>query len=430
MTDQFGVRDDGRFEKKDIVSIQEDLKRHVKDELGDDISLRQNSPIKQLIDAFSIEIARQWDAAEDSYYASFFEDAEGEQLDNQLALAGFSRQNLRPAEGEVVFSRDGPATRDIDIPEGTVVTTERTETRPLIPFETTEDATLFTGEVETDPVPIKALAPWQTSVDEEWLGQETNVSAGTIVRLDEPIGGIDEVTNPKPTGNEGDPNWREGRDRETDAEFKLRYQNSLAAPGVSTPGAVQGSVFQHHPDIISVRVQEVRSADEMNFGVRVAVLAPELTGEDGDDIIAQGVFDARAAGVESFGDESGTAEYPDGRTQTEHFDRAERVNIHVSAELSVANTFPDDGIQRAKSNLIQFIGGEVEDGRQFPGLEIGDEVIYDQVKARIMQVRGVRKADVFIGTEADPDEQEDIDIGDLEAALTDADLLDLEVNYA
>ncbi len=424
--DQYGVQDDGRFIKKDVVDIRDNLERYIKNELGDDISLRQNSPIKQLIDAFSIEISRQWEAAEDSYYASFFKDAEGEQLDKQLALAGFSRRNLQPAEGAVVFSRDGPATRDIDISEGTVVTTERTETRPQIPFETQERVTLFSGETETDPVPIKALAPWQTELGEEWLGEETNVSSDTIVRMEDPIGGIDDVTNPKPTGSEGDLDWQDGRDRETDAEFKLRYENTLSSGGVSTVPAIESSVSRFDERIRSVRVEEIRDA-ETGYGPEVTVFAPMLEDEDdGMDIIAQAVFESRGAGLESFGSVTGTATTADGREVEEQFELADEVAIHIEVTLVTSDIAPEDNIQRIENEIVRFIGGKANDDILYPGLEIGDDVILDQVKQRVMEVRGSVEAAVEIGPDGEVSD-ENVDIGDLEVATTDLDDITIEV---
>lgn len=424
--DQYGVQDDGRFIKKDVVDIRDNLERYIKNELGDDISLRQNSPIKQLIDAFSIEISRQWEAAEDSYYASFFKDAEGEQLDKQLALAGFSRRNLQPAEGAVVFSRDGPATRDIDISEGTVVTTERTETRPQIPFETQERVTLFSGETETDPVPIKALAPWQTELGEEWLGEETNVSSDTIVRMEDPIGGIDDVTNPKPTGSEGDLDWQDGRDRETDAEFKLRYENTLSSGGVSTVPAIESSVSRFDERIRSVRVEEIRDA-ETGYGPEVTVFAPMLEDEDdGMDIIAQAVFESRGAGLESFGSVTGTATTSDGREVEEQFELADEVAIHIEVTLVTSDIAPEDNIQRIENEIVRFIGGKANDDILYPGLEIGDDVILDQVKQRVMEVRGSVEATVEIGPDGEVSD-ENVDIGDLEVATTDLDDITIEV---
>ena len=407
----YGVQDDGTFRRKPVDVIIEDLEQTFKDNLGGDVSLRQNSAKKQLLDATAIELGRQWQAAEAAYYASFYQDSFGEQLDKQLALAGFSRIPARSATGEVEFSRDDPAPEDIPIDAGTIVTTIRTETRPPIPFETTEDV-IINRDDTTVTASIEALKPWQTDLSEEWLGEETNVNADTITRFEEPVSGVDDVTNPDPTGDEA-LGYVEGRDRESDAAFKLRYENSLAEGGVSTVPAIESTVFNWSEDIASVRVDEVRSEAD-GYGPEVTVLAPGVPA----DTIAQAVLESRAGGLESFGNETGTATMTDGTQKTESFNRATRQTIVADITLTTTDTYPTDGQTRIENGIIRYIGGVAHDGIEYPGLEIGADVIQDQVKRRVMEIRGVVEADVLIATEGDALAEDNVAIGDLEAAMT------------
>lgn len=420
----FGVDDDGRFNKKDVVTIREDLRQHVQNELPEDVSLQQNSPIQQLIDAFAIEISRQWDAAEDTYFSSFFVDAEGEQLDKQLALAGFSRRELQSATGVVVFSRDSPAPRNITISEGTRVAVPATQTRPSIPFVTTAEVTLFAGETETNEVQISGVPPWQfnTQPDERQIGEGTNVEKGEISEIVDSVSGIDSVSNPVGTGSLGREDFQIGRDRETDSEFKLRYQNSLAEGGVSTAPAMESSIFQFDERIESVRVDEIRDT-EIGYGPKVTVFAPRLfdgSVDNPNDIVAQAILESRGAGVESFGSEVGTAESTFGLTREEHFETADEVTITVDITLTTSDTYPSDGDERITDNLIQFIGGTDLSGTTYRGLDIGDDVVFDQVKRRVMEVRGVVQADVDIGVSGEVLDNTNIDIGELEVPMTDA----------
>jgi uncharacterized phage protein gp47/JayE len=417
MTD-YGVQPDGSFQRKPVDDIIDDLEQSFKDALGQDIELRQTSPKKQLLDANAVEIARQWQALEGVYYASFYEDSFGEQLDKQLALAGFSRIPARSATGEVEFSREDAAPDDITIEAGTVVTTKRTETRPPIPFETTEGVILADGTTSVT-APVEALKPWQTELDERWLGEETNVDPGTIIRFEDPVEGVDSVTNPTPTGDES-LGHVEGRDRETDAEFKLRYENSLAEGGASTVQAIKSNVFNTDEDVRSIKVDEVRDPNT-GYGVNVIVLAPGVP----DDTIAQAIVDSRAGGLESFGAESGTGTLDDGTEKTEAFDRATEATIYVDANVTTSSTFPSDGREQIENGIIRYIGGTANDNILYPGLEIGEDVVFDQVKRRVMEIQGVVKADVTIGTSDPPDSTSDIAIDDSTAAMTSTTAIDV-----
>lgn len=420
---EYGVRSDGTFRKKPIDVIRADMKHAFEQELGGDIELKPSSPMTQIIDAVAVEVATQWDAAEAAYYASFYEDSFGEQLDKQLALAGFQRRSLRGATGEVVFSREDSAPRDITVPEGTQVTTRRTETRPPIPFETTDEEILDEGETSVT-VPIVSLSPWQTDLDEEWLGEETNVDVGTIVRIPEPVSGIDAVTNELATGDE-DEGFVRGRDRESDARFKLRYETRRASQGVSTVSAMEGSILNHAEDIIDVRVDEVRDIDE-GYGPEVTVLAPGVD----DDTIAQAILNSRAAGLESFGDEEGIG-IDDGVEYTERYNRADEIDIYLDIEVTVRDTFSAaDGADDIRDRIIRFIGGEDSLGDMYPGLTIGEDVFFDQVFRRVMDQRGVLYGNMEMGTDSATLSTDDITIGDVESAMTNFDIIDIEVEDA
>ena len=418
----YGIQDDGSFDRKHVDQIIEDLEQHFKNAAGEDIEVRQASPQKQLLDAFAIELGYQWMALEEVYYATFFEDASGEALDKQLALAGFTRRPAQSATGEVTFKRDSPAPDDITIDEGTEVTTRRSDTRPAIPFETTEEVILGEGETEVT-APIEAKKAWETDLDEEWLGEETNVSAGEICQFGDPIGGIDDVENELATGDEEE-GFQAGRDRESDPEFRLRYQNSLAEGGAATLRNIEAAVFNADDEIKSVSAEEVRDSDAGDYGVQVTVLAPDV----GDETIGEAIGESRAGGLDSFGDEEVTVTI-DGEEKTEFFDRADRVDVHIDAELTVSDTFPEDGEEEIADRIIRYIGGTASDDIAYPGeLEIGDDVIYDQIFRRVMETQGVIMADLQIGTDEDDLSDENIEIADDEAAITGTDEVSIDVD--
>lgn len=411
MATNYGVQSDGSFKKKPVDVIRDEVKQDFLNEIGQDIELRPSSPIIQVINAVSLELAKQWAAAEGTYYASFFEDSFGDQLDKQLALAGFQRKPLRGATGEVTLSRDSTASQDITVPSGTIVQAPKTNTRPRIPFKTTETVIIAFGTSSVSGVSIEALEPWETDVDKKWLGEETNLSAGTVTEFKNPVSGVDSVNNPNPTGDK-QYDYIEGRDEETDAEFKNRYLSSLAQSGAATVDAVKAEVVNADPEIASVDVLEVYDTANDEYGVEVTVLAPNVV----DDTIAQAIFDSRAGGLESFGSSSGTATNEDGETFTEQFNRATAVDVAIEITLTTDSTFPSDGQSEIEDRLVQYIGGTDNSGTSFPGLNIGEDVIFDQVFRRVINQDGVIEAAVDMGPTGGTLNKDNIAVGSQEAA--------------
>ena len=423
----YGVQDDGTFERKHIDDVQESLVNKLQQEAGENIDLTQSSPVKQLLDTVALEVAGLWEATEENYYATYYEDAFGTQLDKLLSLAGMSRIPRRSATGEVEFRTNTPNEADKTIPKGTEVTTKATDTKPAIPFQTVAEATLPKGETSV-VVPVEGKKPWQTDVEETWLGSETNVAPDTITELTEPISGVDAVTNPTATGDTA-AGFVEGRDRETDAEFKLRYENTFAKSGDATMDAVRSEIFNAAADIVNVHMEEnVTMTDNTDSGGLPAKSFRATVLGGSPDEIAQAIFDSRPAGIRSYGDRSGTAETVDGVTKTEQFQRATQVDVYADVTLDTTNTFPSDGATRVADNVVHYVGGIDSADLSISGTEIGEAVVYDQVFAAIMRVTGVREVDLTLGTSDDPTGTSNLSVGQTEVARTDLDWLDVTVN--
>ena len=430
----FGIRDDGSFRPKDVADIQDSLLTTARQEFGSNIDLSPGSPPRQLIDIATIELADVWHSLEGTYYATYFEDAFGVQLDRILALAGVGRLPRRGATGEVIFGTGGDdASQDIDIPRGTEVTTQREGDQPPIPFKTTESAVIPRGSSQSTEVPIVALEPWETDVDESWLGEETNVAAGTITRIGTPIAGVREVTNPLPTGDSGERDdgttysFRIGRDRETDAELKTRYQNSLASGGKASLEAIRSNVYNADSSVRGAAIEENNTPqDNTDSGglppksFRVIVLGGQ------DQNIAQALVETRSAGIESYGDNSATATLDDGSEYVENFDRATEQTVYVDITLSADDTFPSSGEQRIRDNIIRYIGGVTSSNTDYAGTDIGETVWHDIVFGAVMNVQGVYQADVYLGTSPDPTASDDLSIASDEIARTSSDNITID----
>lgn len=412
--------DDGTFDRKTFDEIEADILDTARAELGQNADLSQGSPLKQLVDIEIFESEHFWEVMEGVYYAAYYEDAWGEQLDKVLSLASMDRIPRRGATGEVSFSTKIAPASDVTIPQGTRVSTKPTEDRPAIPFKTTKPATLEAGDDEVVGVPIKALEPWETDLSTEWLGKQTNVAAETIRVINTPVPAVDSVTNPYPTGaSSAHFNYISGRDRETDAEFRQRYEESLGEAGSASLDAIRASIRQL-PDVDAVYMEENTSMVDKtgSGGLPPKSVRPTVLHSGSRNEIAEAIVQTRAAGIESYGEVSGVATTSDGVLRTEHFDEADDVVIYVEANVEHDDSYPDDGNKQVENAIIEYVGGETVDGDTYDGTDMGTDVMYDLVFKAAMSVDGVYSADVYIDTTTAPAATSDIAIAEKEVART------------
>jgi uncharacterized phage protein gp47/JayE len=419
--------DDGTFNRKLLDEIEEDVRQRAIEVFGPDVDLSQGSPIKQLIDVVIFEHEYIQELLEEIYYSAYYGEAYEEQLDKVLQIAQITRIPRRGATGEVTFSAQVANDEDIVIPEGTRLMTQETENRPPIPFKTMEPATLEAGSAHVTNVPVRACEPWETDLDEEWLGRHTNVGANTITVMDETIGGIDHVRNPQPTGSasrENGFNYVQGRDRETDEELRDRFERQFGSQGTATLDALRAQTEA----IDWVRSAGIEENNTMEDNREAGGLPPKsfrltVLGDGPPNDVAQVISETRAAGIRSYGDVIGHGVTDDGVDRLEHFQWAEEIEISVHVNVTHDSRFPHDGAKRVEDAIIKYIGGTTADNHQFRGLDMGDNVIYDLVYKAAMSVRGVWTVDVYIGADLEddesPEETDDIPIDQLNAAMTD-----------
>lgn len=134
--------------------------------------------------------------------------AQGEWLDRHGGLHGVARKEAAYAEGTITFSRYLPLSFNVVIPKGTVCST--TGETP-VEFETTADATLFSGTL-TITIPARAVLP----------GASGNVSAGQINTMVTPMDTANYVTNTAAfTG---------GEEAEADEPYRVRVLSAFKTP--------------------------------------------------------------------------------------------------------------------------------------------------------------------------------------------------------
>lgn len=385
---EYGVTSSG-FVAKPFSVILEELKQLARQEFGDDIDISMYSRLLRILEICAKRENDLWQMAEDIYYSAFIDFATGSSLDFLAALVGYKRIAARKATGVVTFSRSTPATSDIIIPAGTRVATADGS----VVFKTSEVAILRAGNTSVD-VAIEAVE----------AGSAGNVAANTIVKLVDPVSGIESVNNAEPTSD--------GRDAETDEEFRYRIKTTIQSLGKATLDAIAAKV-RNVEGVKSVKIEE---NDTMNDYTSEGGLPPksfrvfvwyDTSVPNVVENIAQAIFDSKPAGIQPYGSVSATAYDIDGNPHTVYFEKPTEVAVYVDVQITTDGTSVTE--QDVKDAIKSY----------FDTLELGDDVIFSKVVAAVVGIKGVADAVVKIGTSSPPTGTSNIAIADNQIAVTD-----------
>ena len=436
----YGVTRRG-FRRPGIDVLYEVAVREAEQRLGRELVAPTSTEL-QYVEMLVVWGATYFETLEALYYAGYYGHAVGEQLDAVLELVGFERLHRRGATGEVDFSAttEGGNAEDTTIDAGTRVATGSNESTPAIIFVVTEPTTLPAGQ-ESVTAPIKAADPLDPRFDltDAQTGVETNVEAGAITRLLDTINGVGDVTNPLPTGGSGERSdgslydFVTGRDRETDPEYRRRYENSLGIGGRATIDAIEAEIRRAGDGgvVESVEVNEelpiTQNSDDTYSGRQIEpVVAFRENTAANRAAVAQAIYDSRAAGIESVGSVNVAATQDRGSEYATGlgFTVATEVPVHVEAEIVILDSFPGDGVERIKAKIVETVGGTAPGGQYVLGSGIGEDVYYHQLVGDVMDdaILGVLDyTSLTVGTNPNPTATSNVVIGRDQRARTNAD---------
>lgn len=178
--------------------------------------------------------------------------------------------------------------------------------------------------------------------------------AGSLTQIDTPVTGWNSVTN----ALDADP----GTNAETDAELRIRRAATVAAAGSTTPDAIRADTAAI-TGILSVKLLENRTNSTDGNGLpphSFEVIFDDGGGTVTDDAMAQAIWDdSKAAGIETYGTDSGTAVDSEGNNQTINFSRVSAVNAYASVTLTTDPlTYPGDAAVAAEIGAHVLLPGE------------------------------------------------------------------------
>ncbi|MCE5168535.1 baseplate J/gp47 family protein [Paenibacillus profundus] len=344
------------FKRMRYSDLLEQMEEQARAKYGENVSTSALSPLGILLRIFAFFLAYVWQGVEQVYYSAYRDTATGISLDRIAPQVGIKRFQEQFSFGEIAIV----GTPGHTLTEGTVV---GTGTRY---FVLNDDVTLDDdGKAAADITAQEAGSGW-------------NVAARTITVLLNPDANVTSITNPAPIAG--------GRERETDAEFRARFQQSVAGGGAASVDALRGTLLRL-PSVRAVAVIENTSLTSDTEGRPGKSFQCYVLGGDEQEI-ADAIFQTKAAGIETHGDIAREVTDIAGYRHNVKFSRAEVVNISVHANIKRTSQYPSDGDEQVKSEIIRYIGGEYE-GSYFNGLSMGAQVVYNKTISAVYKVSGV-----------------------------------------
>lgn len=375
------------FRRPTYVELLDALEYKARELFGSTANLTVRSPLGLFLRIFAWMLNILFSILEDVYNSRFVDTAVGTSLLNLGRAIGLLVLPAQKATGYLTVTGP-PGTL---IPAGWLA-----ETAAGIQFYAVTDT-----EIRADGT---ALIP-AMAVEK---GPTGNVEAGTVTTITNPgaVAGLEAVTNLKPfTG---------GRERETDEEYRDRYYISVDYAGGVNADAIRAALLQEVEGIMEAKVFENDTdfEDEHNLPPH-SIEAIVYGGLESD--IAKVIYDKLGTGIQTKGDIVVPIITLSGNTKNIRFNRPHPVPIYVQiTNLSTGSNFPRDGRDRLIAAVVQYIGS-----RESGGVGVGETLYHQKLPAVLYSVPGVLDFDIFLGTDPDNLQMENIRVDSRSKVVTD-----------
>lgn len=208
----------------------------------------------------------------------------------------------------------------------------------------------------------------------------------TIETVVTPVLGLLAVTNPFSASP--------GNNRETDEELRVRYRTAKSVGATSTLEAL-------YADLLKLDgVQDVfifpNEAETTFNGYTVPVPPHSLyvVIEGGAaQFIGEAIFDNKAGGIGTAGNEAVVIEDSNGFNHTINFQRPEQIPIYIDITVDPEPDFAANGVDSIKAALVQYFIDRVG---------LGDDVLYSRLYTPINSVQGHFVTSLTVGTAPNP----------------------------
>lgn len=389
METEWGLTERG-FYRPTQVQILNAIEYKGRELFGEKVNLTIRSPLGIIFRIFAWALDVLFSCLENVYNSRYADTAVGTSLYNLGRNIGLTLLPAGKATGHVTITGE----------PGTVVKKGYLVSTPGgLQYTVMEDYTV--GENGKVLALIQAVE----------TGKEYNTEAGTVNTIVNPevIPGIEFVENESPIEN--------GRERETDHEYRERYYASVDYSGGVNADAVRATLMQEVNGLHTAYVYENdKDIENIEYGLPPHSIEAVVYGGLDEDI-AKVLYKKKAAGIQTVGSSMVQVLSKSEQKMDIYFSRAELVGIYIKI-TGLQKNEKFGGNEEIVSALIQYIGGDANGG-----LSIGKDVIYISLPGVIMSVAGVEDFDVYVGRAPDAMQKENISIGIREKAYTGKDMV-------
>lgn len=301
-----------------LADIKEQMITDLQSVFGTGLNTAETSPWGVIIGIMSERYSLLYELLEAVYLASFPSGAYGIYLDQIAAYNAVVRESATYSTVVLEFTRSNPTGTTVAIPAGTQVAAAAGSE---IIWSTDIEVTIASGD---------------TTVDAAATASETGVVGALADTLDTMIS-----PPPNVASVNNDLDAVTGEAEETDAELKVRRQTQLGRTGTSTEAGIIAALqlldpIRRSTVIINDTDSTVGSLPPHSIEAYVSMETGEAIA-DNYDLLAQTVWDSKAAGIQTYGSLSGTAEDDAGTEHTVYFSEMVEVRLYVRF------TFTTDG---------------------------------------------------------------------------------------
>lgn len=327
------------FEKYELPDILSDLGDEQRSALDPALDTSATSPLGILNGIIGDRIAKLWDLGE-AIYNGFDPDANsGAAQDAVCAITGTVRE---PATKSQAKREKLDLSAGTTVPVGSIIAHED---NPSIRF-------LLVGEEDVDnnvtagDVVAASDGFYYARFEAENTGPVAAL-AGKLTTIVTPISGWNSATN--------ETDAVLGRNIETSAELRLRREEELAAVGSSPVDAIRAELLKLNGMLQVTVFENVEDTTDINglppHSIECLCFDGFIPDVDDNDI-AQTIWGARAAGIQTYGLTSGTATDSQGNTHTMNFSRPVQQEVWLEVDVRIDSNFPALGDDEIKNAIV------------------------------------------------------------------------------